>query len=181
MICLEILRENATTFLRDEGVKMEFSFLAIFYVYVTYHQALKNAVPAIDTINEMTADTSNERRVINRDNDSKQTETFGTDLFPVGHEDDEGYEQDDNDGRAREEAATNDENDDDNVGFGLANMYEVEQLVELAKMDLKGNNSEDTTGTTIDDIIKVLHAGCVSNSSKKLHKSSNVLFLFYHF
>ena len=62
----------------------------------------------------MAAFTSNKRQVINHDNDSEQTETFGTDLLPFGH--------DDNDGHGREEAATNNEIDDNNVGFGSANM-----------------------------------------------------------
>ena len=118
--------------------------------------------------------------MINCDNDSEQTETFGTDLLPVGHEDDEGYkgyegyEQDDGDGRGREEAATNNEIDDNNVGFGSANMYNVEHLFELAKMDLKGKESEDATGTTTDNIIKDLPVRCVSNTSKKNYESSNV-------
>ena len=104
----------------------------------SFKEAFKDVVPAIDNINEMVVDTSNKRQVINRYDDSEQTETFGTDLLPVGHEDDEGYEQDDGDGRGREEAATNNEIDDNNVGFGSANMYNVEHLFELAKMDLKG-------------------------------------------
>ena len=60
-------------------------------------------------------------------------------------------------------------------------MYNVEQLIELAKMDLKGKESEDITGSTADDIIKDLCIGYVSNSSKKLYESFNLLFLFYHF
>ena len=114
---------------------------------------LKDVVLAIDNIDEMIVDTSNERQVINCDNDSEQTETFGTDLLPVGHDDDEAYKQDDDDWRGREEAATNYEIDDDNVGFGSVNMYKVEQLIELAKIDLKGKESEDATGTTTDDTV----------------------------
>ena len=149
-----------------------------------FKEAFKDTIPAIDNIDEIIEEDSNKRQVRNRgDDDSEQTETFGTDLLPVGHDDDEGYDGYDDDGRGREEAATNDEIDDDNVGFGSADMYDVEQLLELAKMDLKGTakESEDAIGTTTDDIIKDLRVGCVSNSSKKLYESSNVLFLFYHF
>ena len=60
-------------------------------------------------------------------------------------------------------------------------MYDVEYLIDLAKMDLKGKELEDATGTTTDDIIKDLCVGCVSNNSKKLYESSDILFLFYHF
>ena len=104
------------------------------------------------------------------------------DLFPIGHEEDEGFD-DDNGSTTREETAVNDEMDD-NFGFGSADMYDVEELIELVKMDLKekkGKRSEDATGTTMDEIIKDLQVGCVSNSSKRLYVSSNVLFLFYHF
>ena len=90
-------------------------------------------------------------------------ETFGIDLFPIGHEEDEGY--DENDGSVKEEEATNNEIDNI-VGFGSANMSNVEQLIELANIDLKGKQSEDVTKTTTDYIMRDLHVVCVINSSK---------------
>ena len=90
-----------------------------------FTEAFKDAVLAIDKIDEMIAD-SNKRQVINCDNDSEQTETSGADLLPVWHEEDEGYEQDNNDGHAREEETTNNEIDDGNDWFGSTDMYNVE-------------------------------------------------------
>ena len=95
-----------------------------------FKEAFKDAVPTIDNINEMT--DSNERQLINHDDNSEQTDTFGIDLFPVGHEEDEGYEQD-VDGRAREKAAADNETDDDNIGFGFANVYNIEQFNRAGK------------------------------------------------
>ena len=53
-------------------------------------------------------------------------------------------------------------------------MYDVEQLIEPAKIDLKGKESDDATGPTMNDIIKDLHVRCISNTSKKIYESSNV-------
>ena len=53
-------------------------------------------------------------------------------------------------------------------------MYEVEQFIKLVKIDLKGKESDDATGPTMNDIIKDLHVRCISNTSKKIYESSNV-------
>jgi len=83
--------------------------------------------------------------------------TFGMDNAPPGINDD--YADDDND----ELAALCIEED---VGFGLADMYDVQELIELEKMDVISNKKEleyETTG----GILKDLRVGCVSNNSKK--------------
>ena len=56
-------------------------------------------------------------------------------------------------------------------------MYDVEQLIEPAKIDLKGKESDDATGPTMNDIIKDLHVRCISNTSKKI--MSLLMFSFY--
>ena len=108
---------------------------------------------------------------------SEETDRFGTDFLPVGYEEEEiGEEEGSNDGEA--EKVQNDY--DETVGFGSADMYDVEELIELSKMDLKSGEKESEEGCTTNDIIKDLRVGCVSNNSKKLYESANVLFLFYN-
>ena len=88
-------------------------------------------VPVIENIVEVT-DSTGERIVNNVDTNLGETERFGMDLFPIGHEEDEGFD-DDNGSTTREEIAMNDEIDDNVVGFGSADIYDVEELIELAK------------------------------------------------
>ena len=145
-----------------------------------FGEAFSN-VPPIENISEV-IDCS-ERRRVGHDNDLEETERFGMDLLPVGHEEDDGFD-DDEENSGREEAATTNDEYEDNVGFGSADMYDVEELIELANMDLKERAKKDSDidrNSTTDEIIKDLRVGCVSSSSKRLYESSNVLFLFYHF
>jgi hypothetical protein len=67
---------------------------------------------------------------------------------------------------------------EENIGFGSANVYDVEELFEIANIDVKNRKSEADYECT-DDILKDLRAGCVSNASKNLYQSANVLFLYY--
>ena len=66
---------------------------------------------------------------------------------------------------------------DENIGFGSADMYDVAELLELTKMDM--NNNVNERNETMDDIVKDLRSGCVSQSSKTLYESANILFLLY--
>ena len=58
-------------------------------------------------------------------------ERFWMNLLHVGHEDEEDTQYDD-------ETCTRDhDNSNENIGFGLADMYNVDELIELSNMDLK--------------------------------------------
>ena len=76
-------------------------------------------------------------------------------------------------------------NDDENenVGFGSADIYDVEELIEISNMNLKEEKEKMdlSYGQNSEELLKDLRVGCVSDSSKRLYESSNVLFLFYIF
>ena len=108
-----------------------------------------------------------------RDDNWDESMTFGMDNAPPGMDDD--YSDDDND----ESAALRNENEED-VGFGSADIYDVEELIESSKMDVSSQKKESEYETT-GDILKDLRVGCVSNSSKKSYESANVMFLTYIF
>ena len=109
----------------------------------------------------------------NNDDISEETETFGLNLLPVGLIDDE----DEDEVPIKDE--DDNEDNDHNVGFGSADMYDVEELIELSNMNLKDANKKESEYETTDDIIKDLRVGCVSENSKKMYQSANVMFLFY--
>ena len=141
-----------------------------------FERAFQN-VPAIDNIGEIEeekqADNVNEK---NTDDISEETETFGLNLLPNGIMDDEEEVPTDEDNSNENEEAIHE--DDHNVGFGAADMYDVEELIELSHMNLRGEgNSKEYEST--DDIIKDLRVGCVSENSKKMYESANVMFLLY--
>ena len=92
---------------------------------------------------------------------------FGLNITPPGF---------DNDNSSEDDVAAEQEDD---VGFGSADMYDVAELLELTKMDVNDNLKKD--GETTDDIIKELRNGCVNGNSKKLYESANILFLLHIF
>ena len=91
---------------------------------------------------------------------------FGLFIGPPGVDDDESCD----DAIAEEEEV---------VCFGLADMYDVAELLELSNLDLKSNIRSEGNIETTDDLIKDLRSGCVSQSSKNLYESANILFLLY--
>ena len=58
--------------------------------------------------------------------------------------------------------------------------YDVEELIEISKMNLKESGEKELEGPTTDDIIKDLRVVCVSILPKNLYKAANILFLFYN-
>ena len=57
-----------------------------------FGEAFSN-VAAIDNIVEVT-DSTKRRRRVNHGDDSEETVRLGMELFPVGHEEDDGYDND---------------------------------------------------------------------------------------
>ena len=82
------------------------------------------------------------------DDNWDESMTFGMDNAPPGINDD--YADDDND----ESAALCIEED---VGFGLADMYDVQVLIELEKLDVRSNKKEseyENTGDNSQDLVQ---------------------------
>ena len=64
--------------------------------------------------------------------------------------------------------------DDENIGFGCADMYYATDLLDIGR-----NGKEMNVAETTNDIIRDLKLGCVANNSKQAYKSAIVSFLQY--
>ena len=107
-----------------------------------YEKAFQN-VPSIDNIEEIEERIDNVND--NNDNNLEETETFGLDLLPVVVVVDEEEllikKEDDNDDTSIYD------NYDHNVGFVLADVYDVEKIIELSNMNLKEAHKQEPEST----------------------------------
>jgi hypothetical protein len=67
--------------------------------------------------------------------------------------------------------------DIENIGFGCADIYDVAELLELSRINLTDKEKREESKDT-DEIIKELKSGCVSQSSKRVYESANIIFYF---
>ena len=102
------------------------------------------------------------------ENNSDDSVNFGLNIAPPG--------MDDSFGEDVEETTI--DNTHENIGFGVADHYDVQELIEISNMDLRDAKNKGDCYETTDDILKDLKVGCVSNSSKNY---MNLLTYYFYF
>ena len=101
-------------------------------------------------------------------------------ILPVGLvDDDKDVPIIDEEGKDNNDGGVIYEDDDHNVGFGSADLYYVEELIELLNKNLKETNKKESDYCeSTDDIIKDLRVGCVSDNSKNCTSLQTLCFCF---